>query len=143
MQTKTGHIQSKSISQKIDIGPPLHLLQNSITLISLPQGNELEEEPPEALSMSWPKTTRKRITYLLVAPILFPLYLTLPDTRTPRGKRFYPVTFIGSIAWIAAYSYLMVWWANVAGDTAKIPPEVGSTRYCCSPTLFQPDPLCR
>ncbi|ETN67639.1 solute carrier family 24 (sodium/potassium/calcium exchanger), member 2 [Anopheles darlingi] len=87
-------------------------------------GNELEEEPPEALSMSWPKGARKRITYLLVAPIIFPLYLTLPDTRTPRGKRFFPVTFIGSILWIAAYSYLMVWWATVIGDTSKIPPEV-------------------
>lgn len=83
-----------------------------------------DEDQPEALSMAWPSGTKDRITYLLVAPIIFPLWLTLPDTRTPRGKRFFPVTFIGSIVWIAAYSYLMVWWANVAGDTANIPPEV-------------------
>ena len=83
-----------------------------------------DEDEPEALSMAWPSGTKDRITYLLVAPIIFPLWLTLPDTRTPRGKRFFPVTFIGSILWIAAYSYLMVWWANVAGDTAEIPPEV-------------------
>lgn len=76
--------------------------------------------------MAWPSGTKDRITYLLVAPIIFPLWLTLPDTRTPRGKRFFPITFIGSIVWIAAYSYLMVWWANVAGDTANIPPEVSS-----------------
>ncbi|XP_055549135.1 sodium/potassium/calcium exchanger Nckx30C isoform X3 [Wyeomyia smithii] len=101
---------------------------------TIDSGNELEEEPPEALSMSWPKTTRKRITYLLVAPIIFPLYLTLPDTRTPRGKRFFPVTFIGSILWIAAYSYLMVWWANVAGDTAKIPPEVMGLTFLAAGT---------
>ena len=82
--------------------------------------------------MSWPKTFRKRITYLLVAPIIFPLYLTLPDTRTPRGKKFFPITFMGSILWIAAYSYLMVWWANVAGDTAKIPPEVSCTAISMS-----------
>lgn len=74
--------------------------------------------------MAWPSGTKDRISYLLVAPIIFPLWLTLPDTRTPRGKKFFPVTFIGSILWIAAYSYLMVWWANVAGDTANIPPEV-------------------
>lgn len=74
--------------------------------------------------MAWPKTHRKRLSYILVAPILVPLWLTLPDTRTPRGKKFFPITFIGSIGWIAAYSYLMVWWANVIGDTAKIPPEV-------------------
>lgn len=87
------------------------------------QGNELDEEP-EALSMAWPKTHRKRLSYIVVAPILVPLWLTLPDTRTPRGKKFFPITFIGSICWIAAYSYLMVWWANVIGETAKIPPEV-------------------
>ncbi|XP_055644701.1 sodium/potassium/calcium exchanger Nckx30C isoform X2 [Toxorhynchites rutilus septentrionalis] len=101
---------------------------------TIDSGNELEEEPPEALSMSWPKTTRKRITYLLVAPIIFPLYLTLPDTRTPRGKKYFPVTFIGSIGWIAAYSYLMVWWANVAGDTAKIPPEVMGLTFLAAGT---------
>lgn len=83
-----------------------------------------DDDEPEALSMAWPSGTKDRITYLLVAPIIFPLWLTLPDTRTPRGKRFFPVTFLGSIVWIAIYSYLMVWWANVAGDTANIPPEV-------------------
>jgi hypothetical protein len=45
-----------------------------------------EDEGNEALDMSWPDTARKRITYLLVAPIIFPLWITLPDTRTPRGK---------------------------------------------------------
>lgn len=85
---------------------------------------EIIEDDPEPLSMAWPDTARKRLTYVLVAPLLVPMWLTLPDTRTPRGKRYFPVTFIGSIVWIAAFSYLMVWWANVAGDTARIPPEV-------------------
>lgn len=34
------------------------------------------------------------------------------------------MTFLGSIVWIAAYSYLMVWWANLSGETFNIPPEV-------------------
>jgi hypothetical protein len=42
------------------------------------------------------------------------------------GKKFFPITFLGSIMWIAAYSYLMVWWANVSGDTIRIPPEVST-----------------
>lgn len=78
--------------------------------------------------MAWPKEGRKRLSYVLVAPILVPLWLTLPDTRTPRGKRFFVVTFLGSIMWIAVYSYLMVWWANVFGETADIPPEVMKTK---------------
>lgn len=74
--------------------------------------------------MSWPRTGKQRIWYLLVAPIVFPLWLTLPDTRRQCKKKYFPVTFIGSIMWIAAYSYFMVWWANVAGETVEIPPEV-------------------
>ncbi|XP_069678361.1 sodium/potassium/calcium exchanger Nckx30C isoform X2 [Periplaneta americana] len=93
-----------------------------------------EEEGNEALDISWPDTARKRITYLLVAPIVFPLWITLPDTRTPRGKKFFAVTFIGSIVWIAAYSYLMVWWANVAGDTIRIPPEVMGLTFLAAGT---------
>ncbi|XP_044006996.1 sodium/potassium/calcium exchanger Nckx30C isoform X2 [Aphidius gifuensis] len=93
-----------------------------------------EDEPPEALDMAWPSSSKKRLTYILVAPILIPLWLTLPDTRTPRGKKFFAVTFIGSIIWIAAYSYLMVWWANVAGDTIQIPPEVMGLTFLAAGT---------
>jgi solute carrier family 24 (sodium/potassium/calcium exchanger), member 2 len=91
------------------------------------QEPELDDEP-EPIDMSWPKSGRKRLTYLLVAPIIFPLWLTLPDTRSPRGKKFFPITFFGSIVWIAIYSYLMVWWANMIGETADIPPPVSTSR---------------
>ncbi|XP_031616925.1 sodium/potassium/calcium exchanger Nckx30C isoform X3 [Contarinia nasturtii] len=97
------------------------------------QSNDLDE-PNEPLDMGWPKGGRKRLSYVLVAPILVPLWLTLPDTRTPRGKRFFVVTFLGSIAWIAAYSYLMVWWANVFGETADIPPEVMGLTFLAAGT---------
>ena len=40
------------------------------------------------------------------------------------GKKFFPVTFFGSILWIAAFSYLMVWWATITGEAFTIPPEV-------------------
>ncbi|XP_065356475.1 sodium/potassium/calcium exchanger Nckx30C [Calliphora vicina] len=91
-------------------------------------------DEPEPLSMAWPDTARKRLTYILVAPLLIPMWLTLPDTRTPKGKKLFPVTFIGSIVWIAAFSYLMVWWANVAGDTARIPPEVMGLTFLAAGT---------
>lgn len=100
---------------------------------TLDSSNDLEE-PNEPLNMAWPKEGRKRLTYVLVAPILVPLWLTLPDTRTPRGKRFFVVTFLGSIVWIAAYSYLMVWWANVFGETADIPPEVMGLTFLAAGT---------
>ena len=40
------------------------------------------------------------------------------------ARKFFPITFLGSILWIAAFSYLMVWWATRTGETFGIPPEV-------------------
>ncbi|QQP53380.1 Uncharacterized protein FKW44_005846 [Caligus rogercresseyi] len=39
------------------------------------------------------------------------------------GFAVFPHHFRGSIVWIAGFSYLMVWWATVSGQTFKIPPE--------------------
>ena len=45
------------------------------------------EVNPEPLDMRFPKKgLQKQITYLLLFPIIFPLWLTLPDTRAQRGK---------------------------------------------------------
>ncbi|KAI9586678.1 hypothetical protein GQX74_002525 [Glossina fuscipes] len=107
--------------------------KHSFDRCAISQPQEIEDEP-EPLSMAWPDTARKRLTYILVAPLLIPMWLTLPDTRTPKGKKLFPVTFIGSILWIAAFSYLMVWWANVAGDTARIPPEVMGLTFLAAGT---------
>lgn len=53
-----------------------------------------EEPPPEAMDMGWPVGARKRITYLLLLPIVLPLWLTLPDTRSPRGMEYFCIFFI-------------------------------------------------
>ena len=45
-----------------------------------------DDDDTKPIDLSWPDTTRKRITYVIVAPLIFPLWLTLPDTRTPRGN---------------------------------------------------------
>uniref|UniRef100_A0AAV2KN32 Sodium/calcium exchanger membrane region domain-containing protein n=1 Tax=Knipowitschia caucasica TaxID=637954 RepID=A0AAV2KN32_KNICA len=85
---------------------------------------EEEEEDDQPLSLSWPESNRKRFTYLFIMPIVVPLWLTLPDVRKPTSKKFFPVTFVGSISWIAAFSYLMVWWAHQVGETIGITEEI-------------------
>ncbi|XP_041822678.1 sodium/potassium/calcium exchanger 1-like isoform X2 [Chelmon rostratus] len=47
---------------------------------------EEEEEENEPLSLEWPETRRKQATYLLLLPIVFPLWLTLPDVRNLVGE---------------------------------------------------------
>ncbi|ETE61176.1 Sodium/potassium/calcium exchanger 2 [Ophiophagus hannah] len=73
---------------------------------------EEDEEDGQPLSLAWPDTLRKQLTYLVILPIVFPLWVTLPDVRNPSSKKFFPFTFFGSISWIAVFSYLMVWWAH-------------------------------
>uniref|UniRef100_A0A3Q1HZF3 Solute carrier family 24 member 2 n=1 Tax=Acanthochromis polyacanthus TaxID=80966 RepID=A0A3Q1HZF3_9TELE len=85
---------------------------------------EDEEEEDQPLSLSWPESTRKRFTYLIIMPIVLPLWLTLPDVRKTSSKKFFPITFLGAICWIAGFSYLMVWWAHQVGDTIGITEEI-------------------
>ncbi|MEE6503597.1 hypothetical protein FKM82_004866 [Ascaphus truei] len=85
---------------------------------------EEEEEVEEPLSLEWPDTKRKQLTYLLLLPIVFPLWLTVPDVRRPKSRRFFVLTFLGSIMWIAIFSYLMVWWAHQVGETIGISEEI-------------------
>ena len=48
---------------------------------------DLDEVAPEPLDMSFPAGgVRKQCTYLLLFPIIFPLWLTLPDTRRKSCK---------------------------------------------------------
>ncbi|MCP9263495.1 Sodium/potassium/calcium exchanger Nckx30C [Dirofilaria immitis] len=66
----------------------------------------------------------RQFIYLLLSPILFPLWVTLPDVRKQNARKWFPITFIGSIFWIAFYSYIMVWMANTIGETIAMPTEV-------------------
>uniref|UniRef100_A0A8C3FX58 Solute carrier family 24 member 2 n=1 Tax=Cyclopterus lumpus TaxID=8103 RepID=A0A8C3FX58_CYCLU len=103
-----------SSSVEVEVTPPMNGTA----------GQEGETEEDQPLSLSWPDTNRKRLTYLLIIPIVLPLWLTLPDVRKATSKKFFPVTFLGAITWIAAFSYLMVWWAHQVGQTIGITEEI-------------------
>jgi sodium/potassium/calcium exchanger 1 len=47
------------------------------------------------------------------------LYFVIQDK-----KKWFLVTFFGSIIWIFIFSYLMVWMANQTGETIGIPDEI-------------------
>ncbi|XP_077400189.1 sodium/potassium/calcium exchanger 2 isoform X2 [Vanacampus margaritifer] len=108
-----------SSSVQVEVTPPMNG-----TAGQEGQAAEDEEEDDQPLSLSWPETGRKRFTYLFIMPIVLPLWLTLPDVRKPSSKKFFPVTFLGAICWIAAFSYLMVWWAHQVGETIGITEEI-------------------
>ncbi|XP_042292038.1 sodium/potassium/calcium exchanger 2-like isoform X1 [Thunnus maccoyii] len=88
------------------------------------EGGDDEEDEDQPLSLAWPDTTRKQLTYLIILPIVLPLWLTLPDVRRETSAKFFPITFVGAISWIAFFSYLMVWWAHQVGETFWITEEI-------------------
>lgn len=45
-----------------------------------------EDEEDQPLSLAWPSDPRKQVTFLIVFPIVFPLWITLPDVRKPVSK---------------------------------------------------------
>uniref|UniRef100_A0A8B9RFE7 Solute carrier family 24 member 2 n=1 Tax=Astyanax mexicanus TaxID=7994 RepID=A0A8B9RFE7_ASTMX len=108
-----------SSNVEVEVSPPL----NGTAGQEGDTGEE-DEEDDQPLSLSWPETCRKRFTYLFILPIVFPLWITLPDVRKPTSKKFFPITFLGAICWIAAFSYLMVWWAHQVGETIGITEEI-------------------
>ncbi|XP_018304322.1 sodium/potassium/calcium exchanger 3 [Mycetomoellerius zeteki] len=73
----------------------------------------------------WPTGSRlNKIWFYLVWPLKFVLFITIPDTRYKRWKRWYVLTFIMCIIWIAVASYLTSWMTTVLGDTIGIPDSV-------------------
>ncbi|XP_058639377.1 sodium/potassium/calcium exchanger 2-like isoform X2 [Onychostoma macrolepis] len=108
-----------SSNVEVDVTPPM----NGTAGQDGDTGEEDDEED-QPLSLSWPESKRKRFMYLFILPIILPLWFTLPDVRKTSSKKFFPVTFLGAICWIAGFSYLMVWWAHQVGETIGITEEI-------------------
>ncbi|XP_041464290.1 sodium/potassium/calcium exchanger 2-like [Lytechinus variegatus] len=101
---------------------------------STDQPDMADMEVEEPLDISWPQGWRKRVTYILLAPLVYLLYFTLPDVRRMESRRWYPITFIGSILWIAGFSYLMVWMAKEVGDTIGFEERVMGLTFLAAGT---------
>jgi Ca2+-binding EF-hand superfamily protein len=64
------------------------------------------------------------IQYIVVFPLVAIMVLTIPDVRRPGWGRWCYASFGLSIAWIGGFSYLMVTWAEIIGNTIGIPPVI-------------------
>jgi len=91
-------------------------------------GGEEQEDDDEdddgPMDLEWPSTTSKQISYVILAPLTFLLYYTIPDVRREGNEKFYALTFILSILYIGFFSYFMVWWVTLVGDTLSIPSQI-------------------
>lgn len=62
--------------------------------------------------------------YLICLPLVLVLTITIPDVQRPGMGKWCFVSFVLSIAWIGGFSYFMVEWASIVGNTFGIPDEL-------------------
>ena len=80
------------------------------------------------------KWTAEKLMWVISLPLMFPMWLTVPDPTDPRRQNLYVVSFVNSILWIAGFSYLMVWWATVVGEALGISDAVMGLTFLAAGT---------
>lgn len=67
---------------------------------------------------------RDWIWYIICLPLVFVLTFTIPDVQRPGWSHWCYASFFLSIAWIGGFSYLMVDWAEIVGNTIGVPSDI-------------------
>lgn len=67
-------------------------------------------------------------------PIRLVLTLTIPDCREERWRRWYVITLIMCICWIASLTYIVSWMMEVIGDTLDMPESVTGLTFLAAGT---------
>ncbi|XP_066282080.1 sodium/potassium/calcium exchanger 5-like isoform X1 [Branchiostoma lanceolatum] len=83
---------------------------------------QVADEPDSPFSV--PSGLWRRVLWVFGLPLTVLLAGTVPDCRRDRWKRWYPVSFIMSVAWIGAFTYILVWMVTVIGFTVGVPDTV-------------------
>jgi len=88
---------------------------------------EEEEEENEPMSIRPPgadASAKDWVVYVLTIPIVFCLFVTVPDVRRDGFRRYYAVTFVMSICWIAVFTSVMVWFAQIIATTCGMADHI-------------------
>ncbi|KAK7496335.1 hypothetical protein BaRGS_00012500 [Batillaria attramentaria] len=89
-------------------------------------GGKPEDEESQYVS-PWqvPDHFLLRVLWVAMVPVKLVCFLTVPDCRKEGvWRRLYPVTFVTSVVWIAAFTYILVWMITITGDALDIPDTV-------------------
>ena len=72
--------------------------------------------------------------YIILLPIVATLTFTIPDVSRPGCGKWCYFSFVASIVWIGVYSFLMVDWTEVIGNTLGIPSVVMGLTFLAAGT---------
>ncbi|XP_012939885.1 probable sodium/potassium/calcium exchanger CG1090 [Aplysia californica] len=62
-------------------------------------------------------------------PLCVLMYVTVPDCRRERLRKWFLLTFVMSLVWLSVFSFLMVWMITIIGYTLSIPDSVMSLTF--------------
>ncbi|KAL5016604.1 hypothetical protein ScPMuIL_006193 [Solemya velum] len=80
------------------------------------------EDPASVLS--YPEICWKKAIYIIAFPLKLLLFVSVPDCRQRRWRRWYVLTFTMSLVWLSAFSYLMVWMITIVGYSLNVPDSI-------------------
>merc|ERR1740117_1594452 len=89
---------------------------------------------------SWTERIHEQILFLITFPLMITMYCTIPDVRNPKYKDWFVTAFVMAIMWIGIYSYFMVAWITLTGNTFSIPVQVMGLTFLAAGTSI-PDLL--
>ncbi|XP_023932130.1 probable sodium/potassium/calcium exchanger CG1090 [Lingula anatina] len=94
--------------------------------VMVKQHTHLDDEPHP---FKIPEGHCGRFLWVCSLPLNVFLFITVPDCRRENWKKWFMVTFIMSMVWISAYSYLLVWMITIIGYTLNIPDTMMSITF--------------
>ncbi|CAH1783000.1 unnamed protein product [Owenia fusiformis] len=71
-----------------------------------------------------PKGCWRKALWVISLPLIALLFITIPDCRKERWKKWYLLTFLMACIWTGLFSYVMVWMITVIGHTISIPDSI-------------------
>jgi len=95
---------------------------------------EVAEQSIEESLLSIPEGVLPKIMFFFTAPLVVMLLATLADVRKSGKEKWCFLTFLGSIVWIGIYSWFMVDWCQIIGDTLGIPQVVMGLTFLAAGT---------
>ena len=88
------------------------------------EDNEISDNPhfePLESRFSVPKGCFSKLVWIFTLPSIVLFYITIPDCRLKKWRKFYLLTFTMSALWMGGLSYILVWMVSLFGYTYSIP----------------------
>lgn len=112
-------MKDKIIKQKEDVSEGADVNQDQLEDAERSEDRHLSDENENRFQA--PKGFFSKLIWILTLPSIVLFYVTIPDCRQKKWRKFYLVTFTASALWMGSLSYILVWMVSVVGYTYNIP----------------------